>query len=382
MRRTRRPGYVLALGISITMLLLLTVACSSSSGSSASSGGTSSQSAASTAGLAQAQAMVAKYSTRPTAIPINTPLKAKVPTGKSLLFISCGVSACTLEASIIKGVTDKLGWSFSTIATSGTPQSIKAAWDTAVREKPNAVMYTGTDDTYFASELATLRANGTVVSDCCVTGTPPTNFNTNTVAQNEPVGALFADWVTAQSGGSAKVLMVTVSAYPTLVGYVQGYNAEIAKVCPKCTTHLLDISYPDVSAGNSPNDIVSYLRANPSTKYVVLNLDSSVGVGLPAAIAAAGLTGIKTIGTGPDSTILQYVKDGQQDATIPFPYYEELGGAMIDGLLRAMTNQPAINGTTLSLPLWIVTKNNIPSTQIFPIVANSQQQFYKLWGVG
>jgi ribose transport system substrate-binding protein len=293
--------------------------------------------------------------------------------------MSCGVPACNLEGNIIKGVTDKLGWSFKMITTSGTPQSTQAAWQSAVRLRPSAVFYTGVPSAPFVPEIKELQAAGAVVVAGSVPDSPPVDAVYLTAPQEDPpVARLWANWVTAQSDGRASVVEVTESGIG-LDGYHQAFVPALAKVCPGCTTSLISLAYADAAAGNAPNAVVSYLRAHPGTKYVVLDLDS-LGIGLPAALAAAGLTGIKTIGEGPDTTTLQYIASGQQAATVPFPYYELLGGLMIDAVLRKLTGQPVLNVQD-PMPLWLVTKANLPSTQIFPIIADSQAQFFKLWGV-
>src|SRR4051794_8902053 len=82
-------------------------ACSSSGskdtgggGASTSSGG--STSASSSSGIADAKAFVAKYSERPTKIPVTAPVGTTVPKGKTVYFISCGTPECGEESAIIK----------------------------------------------------------------------------------------------------------------------------------------------------------------------------------------------------------------------------------------------------------------------------------------
>ena len=60
--------------------------------------------------------------------------------------------------------------------------------------------------------------------------------------------------------------------------------------------------------------IVSYLRAHPEVNYVALSYDG-VGVGLPAALKAAGLADkVKIIGEAPTATNVSYVEAGTQGA--------------------------------------------------------------------
>ncbi len=356
----------------IAAIAALGMAACASDADSGSSGGPSDVDAA--------QAVVDEHLVRPTTIPVTEPFEGEIPSGESLIFLSCGAPSCNLQGEIFEEMATKVGWSFEQVNTTGTPESVRAAWDTAVREEPTAVVYTAMDYTQFTEQMQTLQDAGTTVAACCITDDAPVDYNIFDIDFAAEVGAVFADFVTAHSDGDAEVLEVTVSAFPVLQGYTDGYNSEIAKVCPGCSTEELDVSYDALVAGESPNAIVSHLRAHPDTKYVVLNLEN-LGIGLPAALSAAGLTDITTIGAGPDETTLQYVESGQQAATIPMIPFYEVDGAIFDAILRDVTGQTVPDGLEVDIPIWIVTEDNIPGSEIFPDVEDALDQYYELWGV-
>src|SRR3954452_12476130 len=124
LRRRRRR--LLAAAV-LTMALGALTSCGSASEGKTGGGGTTDKVDAS--GIKKAQELYDGFLARPTKIPNSTPIGVPVPTGKKVTFISCGTPTCNLEADIIKTATDKLGWSFSVIASDGTPEKIKAAWD-------------------------------------------------------------------------------------------------------------------------------------------------------------------------------------------------------------------------------------------------------------
>jgi ribose transport system substrate-binding protein len=110
----------------------------------------------------------------------------------------------------------------------------------------------------------------------------------------------------------------------------------------------------------------------------VSSVDAIV-LGLPAALKAAGLNDIKIIGEGPNTTNLQYLASGEQQASIAFPYYEEMY-AMVDALARKFSGVPI--EPAFDPPIWLLTKDNVPSTtELFPLVVDVKDQFAKLWGV-
>lgn len=370
-RRRLLPAAVL------TMALGALTACGSSSGETG-GGGTTDK--VDTSGIEKAQEIYDGFLERPTQIPNSTPIGKPVPTGKKITFIACGTPTCNLEAAIIEKATDKLGWSFSVIANDGTPEKTKAAWQQVLREKPDGVIYSATPRAAFEPELQEAKAMGIHVTACCTTD-PPGNgldFVIGQPHQSTGVGQAMAAWVITNSEGSGSSVYVDLSAFPILAELYKGYSESMDELCAACKYDRLDI--PITALGKDVTErIVGYLRSHPDTKYVALSVDGALGVGLPAALKAAGLNDIKVVGEGPDTTTLQYISSGQQQATVTFPYWEEMY-AQVDALARMFAGVPLDENITV--PTWVVTKDNLPTDkEIFPVVADMEEQYYKLWGV-
>lgn len=365
--------------VGIITAVALTVLAACGGGSSGDSG---SSSGVDKAGLQAARDSVTKFSKQPTAIPNKTPITKPIPKGKRIVFLSCGTSTCDLEASIIKQATDALGWTLTSIPNDGTPEKIKAGWDQILRTKPDGVLYTATPVAAFKNELDQASKMGIDVAACCTTDPADgkkLDFVIGTPAQSERPGALMANWVIDKSDGKGSAVFVNLSAFQIIQSIKKGFDGAMRKNCPKtCSTKSLDI--PITALGKDvPDRIVSFLRANPKTKYVVLSVDGALGAGLPAAIKAAGLTDVTVIGEGPDENTLQYIASGQQDATVTFPYYEEMF-SMVDSMARRFAGVPL--DKSVEVPDWIVTKKTLPTaTKIFPVVANVKEQYFKLWNV-
>ncbi|HWJ10257.1 MAG TPA: substrate-binding domain-containing protein, partial [Nocardioides sp.] len=297
-RRGRRAAAVAVVGILIGVL----TACGGASG------GVVSDDEVDKDGLDQARALVEEFSQQPTEIPNDEPITEPIPEGKEITFLSCGTSTCNLEADIIKQATDALGWKFTSIANDGTPEQIKAGWTQILRDKPDGVIYTATPVEAFKSELEKASALGIEVAACCTTD--PANdqldFVIGTPAQSERPGGLMAAWLIDQSEGKGNVLFVNVSAFEIIQSIKKGFDDVMDEMCPACGNDEIDI--PITALGKDvPDRIVSFLRANPNTKYVALSIDGALGAGLPAALKAAGLNDITVIGEGPDETTLQYI---------------------------------------------------------------------------
>lgn len=376
-RRGRGPLAAATIAICLSVVLAACGSSDSGGGTGGSGGGDSKVDAA---GLQTAKDTVAEFSKQPTAIPNDEPIGKPIPTGKTVTFLSCGTSTCNLEADIIKQATDALGWKLTTIANDGTPEKIKSAWAQILREKPDGVLYPATARAAFDSELKQAAALGIHVVACCTTDPAEDglDFVIGTPAQSERPGSLMAAYVVDKSEGKGSAVFVNLSAFEIIQSIKKGFDTFMTENCPACSSDELDI--PITALGKDvPDRIVSYLRAHPDTKYVVLSVDGALGAGLSAALKAAGLNDITVIGEGPDETTLQTIAAGQQDATVTFPYYEEMF-SMVDALARLFAGVPLEE--SIEVPDWIVTADTLPSdSEIFPVVADVKEQYFALWGV-
>jgi ribose transport system substrate-binding protein len=125
---------------------------------------------------------------------------------------------------------------------------------------------------------------------------------------------------------------------------------------------------------------VSYLRSHPQVNYVVLSVSNALGAGLPAALRAAGLADkVKIVGQSADTQTFQDVQAKNIDSVTAYDYYT-IDYLMLDALARHFAGVPQQPST---LPLWIVTADNMPAEAtkgLFPVVQSYEDEFKKLWG--
>jgi len=377
--RMCRTAVVLAAS---ALLAVLVAACGSSSNSpgtaSAANAANTSSASNSNSGVAAAQQVVAQAMQRPSTVSVTTPVGKPVPSGKKIVFISCGIAVCDLQGKIVAKATSLLGWSTSTIATTGTPTSVLAAYDTAVRQGANAIVTTAALRAEIASKLPALQAKGIVISNCCTTDpvAAPFIYNTSTPAQAAVGGKILAAEVVADSKGKANALYVNLPAYSILSSLGSTFASSYKQYCSSCGYASIDVAITQLAT--APNLIVSYLRSHPSVNYVVLSVANALDNGLPAALSAAGLSNVKIVGQGGGPTDYQYVASGQELALLPFDYYT-VDYQMVDALARHFAGVPV---QMTAPPEWLMTKANVPSniSTEFPVVTGYQSQFLKLWG--
>jgi ABC-type sugar transport system substrate-binding protein len=367
---------ILGVGAAIAGTAIIAAGCGSSSSSS--SGSSSSSSGTSGANVSQAQQIVSSAMQRPSTITVSTPVGKTVPTGKKVVFISCGVAQCALQGSIIQQAASALGWSSSTITTDGTPQAVQNAFNSALRSGANAVILNATQRAEIAPQLAAAQSKGVPMSECCATDplAPPVIYNTSTQSQNAAIGNILAGEIVADSKGKANTLYVNLPAYTILASLGTSLQSHYKQLCPSCGYASIDV--PVTGLATAANTIVSYIRSHPGVNYVALSVADALDTGLPAALSAAGLSNVKIVGQGGGPTSFQYLANGQELALVPFDYYD-VDYQMADSLARHFS------GTNVQLtppPLWLITKSNLPAnhTQLFPNVQTYNTQFMKLWG--
>jgi len=385
-RRSRQAArHPAALVLSAVAAVLLVAACGSSSSGSSASGsasGGSKLSAADQAGLAKAQAFLAKAMTRPTQITNTVKIAKPIPKGKTVDFITCGATPeCTQEGQLVEQAGNLLGWKTVILNNDGSTQQWKANFNQVVRTKPAAVLFTGIPVAVYQSDAAAMKKNGTFVSVCCVTDPAGSStgigYSIDDPAQVGPVGGAQAAFVAADSKDTADSLIVSLPALPILDNGVTDYKAGMASYCPTCKVSELGIALSNIAT--APATIVAYVRSHPDVKYVVAATDG-LTVGLPAALKAAGLSDVKIVGQGATPTNLQYMHSGDQAADVAFPYYEVMW-AMVNAAAEHEAGVPVT--PSVAPPLWVLTPSNAPSTsKPFPIVPGYEAQFKALWGLG
>lgn len=396
--RRRRPVPVrrAAAALAVAAALLL-AACSSngSSSSSAGSAGTSSSSSATSsststssgsglsaadqAGLAQAEAVVAKESVRPTSITDTTKITKPIPKGLTIDFIPCGSPECTLEGDIVKQAAALVGWNTVILPNDGSATGDKDAFTQAVRNKAAAILYTAIPASVFASLLPQIKADNIFISTCCVTDAvgPSTGigYEIDGPAEVGPVGGVQAAWVADNSKDTADAVFVNIPAFAILATQATYFKTKMSAYCPTCKVNEIDIALANLST--APTTIVSYLRANPSVHYVVASTDA-VTIGLPAALKAAGITDVQIVGQGATPTNIQYLHSGEQSADAAFPYYEVMY-AMVNAAIADKAGMPV--APSVAPPSWLLTPQNAPDTsaEVFPVVTTYKSQYQALW---
>jgi ribose transport system substrate-binding protein len=334
--------------------------------------------------VASAQAYVAAHLKRPTQIAVTTPITKSIPAGKTIVYLDCPIQNCTITGQAAKQAAGILGWNMQIKPVDGTPQSFQEALRQIIAQKPDGVIMNSFTLETVAPELKQLAALHIPVATSAIPSKGADGdgiiYDIDTTAQQKPKGQLMAAWTISDSNGAANTLYVNLPDLPILTGLYQQFAAQYKQYCSSCALGVLDLPVTAIGT-TSTSSIVSYLRSHPSTQYVALSVDA-LGVGLPAALKAAGLSNVKVIGESPIPATLQYIQSGQMGATADADLYGD-AFADVDALARYFTGTPISQNTIYQQ--WLLTKDTLPDvsfTNDFPMVADYEQQYSKLWGKG
>ena len=345
------------------------------------SGASSAARGGSGASLAKAQALALEATTRPTKVGVTTPIGKPVPAGKKVVFISCGVQACELQADIIKQGAADLGWTATSIGTDGSPEQLQNAFTTALRQGADAVILNAVNRATVAKQIEEAKRKGVAFVTCCSTESAGDGILENVAGKENSarIGEKLAAAIVADSKGKANTVFANITAFEILQALGGQFESTYKQFCPSCTYASLDI--PVTSLGkDAPDRIVSYLRSHPEVNYLVLSVSNALGAGLPAALRAAGLADkVKVIGQSADTQTFQDLQAKSIQSVVPFDYYA-VDYLMLDALARHFAGAPA---TDAGPPLWIVTPENMPARAtegLFPVVEDYRDEFKRIWG--
>lgn len=365
--------------------MCLAGACSSSSKSTSSSPTTRASSPGSTvasgSGVTEAQAIVKAAEAAPTSIGVTTPVPGTIPGGKKIDFLDCGDPACHQLYQQFDQAATYLHWSVKDVNQGLSPETVTNAWNQIVANPPDAVVTSSQPVSEFQSQLAVLTQKNIPVVDCCTLNAPQGALKLVSDAQSavDEQAKLQAAWVVANSNGSGSAVWLATPAFPALVAAQNSFQKYLAQFCSACRYSSLALAATDIGSSALPTKIVGYLRAHPSVDYVAAGFDDEF-IGLPAALAQAGLSGkVKLIGSDPGATELPYIQSGQEAASVSFP----AGSTMFilaDALARIFVGA-SVAPDNIVLPRQIVTASNLASTTAPPDIPNYVSQFEKLWTV-
>ena len=234
----------------------------------------------------------------------------KLPAGKKFVFLQCGTPFCALAGVSLQASAVAIGGTFTKLTAGSTASSAQSAVSSALALKPDVVFVT-VDPSLFGDGLRHLSDAGVkIVSISIAKDVAPLGVTFNYIGADEidNDGKLLADWAIAHNGAKAKVVFYGLPTFDFSSPLQQAFENEMKKTCPSCSVRTVPIDVSTIGT-TAPRTVVADLQAHPGTDVAVF-VSLQIAQGLPAAMRAAGLSGIATVGRGPTPGNLQDIKDG------------------------------------------------------------------------
>ncbi|MDN3359081.1 substrate-binding domain-containing protein [Actinomadura sp. DC4] len=195
-----------------------------------------------------------------------------------------------------------------------------------------------------------------------------------------------ADWITADSRGSAHVLINQSTDSPSTIAYVAAAQQEFTAHCPDCEITVNKISSANFSLIASSTS--SALLRNPKITYVVSEFEQYLQPTLGGVQQSGKAQKIKLVSTAAQLGGLQMLKaKGLLWATVGQASAYQ-GWADTDAALRLMLKKPV---DPIATPLRLFTRDNVGGLTLTNAAQDSGEWFgpagyaseYKsVWGVG
>lgn len=391
LRHTPRSFVIRGAVLTTVAACCVLTACSSGGGTPASADGTTSSAtatASSNACVNAATAAVAPYQKLPTTLPTAlTQLASKPKPGMVIKLTNGAISGDIAAGQAIGPAATAAGWTSENIVYNGTIEDMNQKYLQAIAQHPTAIIASGPPAAAVESSLAAAKKAGIITVLLGAVDTPGKGNDLTGVTEGAAAftieGQINAQWMLKDSGcsSSAQVLVATLP-YPALAASQAGFASVIKQELPSLKITTTTVQPTDLGSPAATNAIVSAIQANPSIKYVY-SVVGSTADGLPAALKAAGITGVKIFGSVPDAQSLEGLQNGTmawwvtQDAKI---------GAwlQLDTVLRIEAAGGAAARATLSenaQPLGVLTPSNVSKSwkQLPSFPGNYPQLFAALW---
>jgi ribose transport system substrate-binding protein len=326
----------------------------------------------------------------PTGITQTKPLSAKPPT-KKVGFVVCADPSCEILSSYLKEAIGSFGWDLVTV--NAPPTDPGSAVQQLIDAGVDYIGETGINMDQFQSQADELKSKGIPLFECYATDVPAGESNNLysdcfDASAADQYGAALADWVIADSGGKAHTVIMNLPAFPILSAQGDAVKKELAANCPDCTADLLEPTIDDLTSGNLPNLLVSYLQKHPDVNYIYETFEGFDLTGISAAVAGANLQDkVKIVGEQAFSAEMQEIIDGKEHAWSELP--EELSmWSMADQMARLANNEWTVENERANAipPFFIIDSVDVAKQMVdlkygWPGPEGFKDAYKKLWGV-
>jgi ribose transport system substrate-binding protein len=315
----------------------------------------------------------------------NEPLSRKPDAGKTIAWLQCSQSSCAVIGDGVAAAGELLGWKVNRFDFSNTdPESVINTVEQAVESDPDAIAISGVPSERYESALASAKEKGIPVIEGAVVdevGGVDGNGIVGLVGGKSAYKAgaeAVSDWVIADSGGDANILVVTADDFPIIKFEADTVEAHVAEACDGCKVTRLNQAVTDIGT-NTPNNVVSALQQDPDIDYVYFGF-GDLSRGVAPAVSGAGLEA-KIVGLAPVNENFQRLMDGEEAAWASWAT-SLIGWGMVDGLARFFNGDSMEPANDKALTFRMYTADSPPADEnpVFPV--DYADLYAEMWQLG
>ena len=199
-------------------------------------------------------------------------------------------------------------------------------------------------------------------------------------------GADIADFIVSASKGKAHVLFINSPDIGDATSEMNGFQAQMTRLCPACTVQTAGIPIPDWATQIAAT-VSSAITAHPDINYIVPVFDVMSSFVTPAIKAANATTRVKLASFNASSAEMVQMQSGATPAWLTDGGFDLtwFGWNAMDDIFRSMLKKPAL--ASESLPLRFFTSKTVGGYDFSgaqdPWYGNPQyvRGYTKLWGI-
>ena len=375
MRKLLRIGNRSVIGVVACLGLIGVTGCGSSFAASATSASVS-VSAAVKADKAQFKQYTAVQPT------VSVPTLPKRPAkGLTITITTCPLPACVATTTAAKKAALALGWKVRYLTSALTPTAYEATLNAVVQNPPKLLALTPVvPNSFISKQLAALKAKHVKIVEIAPAGDPP-GGTVSAVTAGAPDwklgGTLMGDAVVNNAGAGANAVFIWD---PSLASIWTPIKDAVKNVITGAggSVSVLDVNQAQIGE-QIPSQVVSYVQAHPSVRYLVFTL-SDLDAGVSEALKAAGITDVQIVSRSPQASNMAAVKDGTELAEVG-EENSASGWRSIDQLARL--SEGLSLGAEKDPAGWhqLFVKSNVTQTTSAPPTPGVPQAFLKAWKV-
>lgn len=288
---------------------------------------------------------------------VDAPTQAFTPpTGKRILVLMCSSTGqgCVNEGNESKAAAESLGWTVELVDGKFDPTVWNQAVKQAAESGVDGIISISGDPNLMAEAMGIVQQKDIpfVLTNQYPADGDIAGIDTYVGPDPAAGGKDIADWIVADSGGKATVLLIDAPGYYNIEKRTAAIADTLRAGCASCVVENADMSAATVGTTLSPL-VTSRMQQNPDIGYVVVPDDCCVSFANQGVQQAGRGATTKVVSVGGFAEQLGALRSGggplAADLATPNRY---MGWVSVDSMARLMAGLPAEKYRKAPQRLW------------------------------